>query len=60
MVPGLSDDVSGRIVDRADGLPLYAVETIRMLIAGGRLVQQHGRCVPAGKPLVAGSHVIAW
>ena len=53
MIPGLSETVASRIVERADGLPLYAVETIRMLIAGGRLVQKDGRCVAAGKPLGA-------
>ena len=42
MIPGLSDAVWSSIVERADGLPLYAVETIRMLIAGGRLVQEDG------------------
>ena len=53
MIPGLSETVTSRIVERADGLPLYAVETIRMLIASGRLVQQDGHCVAAGKPLGA-------
>ncbi|MFL5678160.1 MAG: AAA family ATPase [Chloroflexota bacterium] len=53
MIPGLSEAVSSRIVERADGLPLYAVETIRMLLASGRLVQDGPRLVAAGKPLGA-------
>ena len=35
LVPGLSDDVVARIRDRADGVPLYAVETVRMLLNRG-------------------------
>ena len=37
-VPGISDDAAGAIVGRAEGIPLYAVETIRMLIDRGDLV----------------------
>ena len=36
------------IVARADGIPLYAVETVRMLLAEGRLVAR-GRRLPAGR-----------
>ena len=39
------------IVDRADGIPLYAVETVRMLIAEGRLVAEDGRYSPTGTSL---------
>jgi len=53
MIPGLSEAVSSRIVERADGLPLYAVETVRMLVASGRLALDGGRLVAAGKPLGA-------
>jgi hypothetical protein len=49
----LTDVVVREIVTRADGLPLYAVETIRMLVASGRLTQDGGRLVAAGKPLGA-------
>ena len=35
MVPGISDDLVARIVDRAEGVPLYAVETVRMLLDRG-------------------------
>ena len=37
LVPGLPDDAVARIRDRADGIPLYAVETVRMLIDRGLL-----------------------
>ncbi len=53
MVPGLSETVVTKILERADGLPLYAVETIRMLLASGRLIQDGGKLVAAGKPLGA-------
>jgi class 3 adenylate cyclase/tetratricopeptide (TPR) repeat protein len=35
---GLPDHVGDQIVERAEGVPLYAVETVRMLIDQGRLV----------------------
>ena len=41
LVPGLPDEVSARIRDRAEGVPLYAVETVRMLLDRG-LLQQDG------------------
>jgi class 3 adenylate cyclase len=31
-VPGLSGELRGQILDRAEGIPLYAVETVRMLL----------------------------
>ena len=37
LVPGLPDDAVARIRDRADGIPLYAVETVRMLLDRGLL-----------------------
>ncbi len=42
MAPGLPDDLSARILDRAAGVPLYAVETVRMLIDRGLLVSRDG------------------
>jgi class 3 adenylate cyclase/tetratricopeptide (TPR) repeat protein len=39
LVPGLPDEVVERIRDRADGVPLYAVETVRMLLDRGLLEQ---------------------
>jgi class 3 adenylate cyclase/tetratricopeptide (TPR) repeat protein len=38
MAPGISQDVVDLIVDRAGGVPLYAVEYVRMLINTGDLV----------------------
>ena len=40
LVPGLPDDVLRRIVERSEGVPLYAVETIRMLLDRGALLQE--------------------
>ncbi|HEU0303604.1 MAG TPA: adenylate/guanylate cyclase domain-containing protein [Gaiellaceae bacterium] len=37
LVPGMPDDVRTQIRERADGIPLYAVETVRMLIDRGAL-----------------------
>ncbi len=48
LVPGLPEAAAARIVSRADGVPLYAVETVRMLIAEGRLEERGGVYVPAG------------
>jgi len=41
-IPGLPDDVSARILERAEGIPFYAVETVRMLIDRGILVRENG------------------
>ena len=51
MAPEPPGQVVARILERADGLPLYAVETIRMLVATGRLAQEGGRVVMAGGAL---------
>jgi class 3 adenylate cyclase len=48
MVPGLPEAAVRTILERADGIPLYAVETIRTLVADDRLVEQDGHCVPTG------------
>jgi class 3 adenylate cyclase/tetratricopeptide (TPR) repeat protein len=37
LVPGLPPEVHDRIRERAEGVPLYAVETVRMLLDRGRL-----------------------
>ena len=39
LVPGLPDVMLERILARAEGVPLYAVETVRMLLDRGLLVQ---------------------
>src|SRR5439155_25234684 len=41
LVPGLPVELRERIRDRAEGIPLYAVETVRMLLDRG-LVERHG------------------
>ena len=51
IAPDLPAPVVARILERADGLPLYAVETIRMLVATGRLAQEGGRVVMTGRTL---------
>src|SRR4029077_4569101 len=42
MAPGLPADLSTRILERAAGVPLYAVETVRMLLDRGLLVSKDG------------------
>ena len=49
LVPGLPAATVRSIVARADGIPLYAVETIRMLLADGRLTEVDGRYEPVGE-----------
>ncbi len=39
-VPGLSEELRQRILDRAEGIPFYAVETVRMLLDRGVLVRE--------------------
>jgi tetratricopeptide (TPR) repeat protein len=39
---GLPLTLVDRIVERAEGVPLYAVETLRMLVDSGRLVERDG------------------
>ncbi|HEY2917327.1 MAG TPA: adenylate/guanylate cyclase domain-containing protein [Candidatus Limnocylindrales bacterium] len=41
-VPGLPESATRSIIERAEGIPLYAVETIRMLVAEGRLRDREG------------------
>jgi class 3 adenylate cyclase/tetratricopeptide (TPR) repeat protein len=48
LVPDLPDGVRQTIIKRADGIPLYAVEMIRMLVADGRLAERDGIYVPVG------------
>jgi class 3 adenylate cyclase/tetratricopeptide (TPR) repeat protein len=42
LVGGLPEAVVRSIVARADGIPLYAVETVRMLVSEGRLAEVEG------------------
>jgi tetratricopeptide (TPR) repeat protein len=48
LVPGLPEATTEAIVRRADGIPLYAVEMVRALVADGRLVEVDGSYRPAG------------
>jgi class 3 adenylate cyclase/tetratricopeptide (TPR) repeat protein len=48
LVPGLPDLASRAIASRAGGIPLYAVETVRMLVTEGRLKEEGGVYVPVG------------
>lgn len=48
-VPGLSQSVVDAILARADGVPLYAVETVRSLVADGQLQRVDGTYRPVGQ-----------
>ncbi|HEY7208439.1 MAG TPA: adenylate/guanylate cyclase domain-containing protein [Gaiellaceae bacterium] len=47
-VPGLPDELRARILDRAEGIPFYAVETVRMLLDRGLIVREGNTFRPAG------------
>jgi class 3 adenylate cyclase/tetratricopeptide (TPR) repeat protein len=49
LVPGLPGDVREQILQRAEGVPLYAVETVRMLLDRGLLVQEGAVYSPVGE-----------
>ena len=40
LVPGLPEELHARILERAEGVPLYAVETVRMLLGRGLVAQE--------------------
>ena len=48
LAPGLPDAVVDRVLERAEGIPMYAVETVRMLLADGRLAIEGGVARPTG------------
>jgi class 3 adenylate cyclase/tetratricopeptide (TPR) repeat protein len=48
LVPGLPEELQARIRERAEGMPLYAVETVRMLLDRGLVVERDHSYVPAG------------
>jgi class 3 adenylate cyclase/tetratricopeptide (TPR) repeat protein len=48
-VPGLPPAAREAILARAEGVPLYAVETVRMLVAEGRLERSDGGYRPTGE-----------
>ncbi len=43
LVPGLPQELAARIRERAEGIPLYAVETVRMLLDRGLLAPEDDR-----------------
>ncbi|MFY9586075.1 MAG: AAA family ATPase, partial [Actinomycetota bacterium] len=48
LVPGLPDELRDKILERAEGVPLYAVETVRMLLDRGLLAQEGASYRPTG------------
>ena len=49
LVPGLPPELRDRILERAEGIPLYAVETVRTLLDRGLLAQE-GRATSRRAP----------
>src|SRR5512143_523159 len=49
LVPGLPSGLRNQILKRAEGVPLYAVETVRMLLDRGLLVADGTVYRPAGE-----------
>jgi len=48
LVPGLPETAMRTILERAEGIPLYAVETVRMLLNDGRLEREGDVYRPIG------------
>jgi tetratricopeptide (TPR) repeat protein len=48
LVPGLPDPLRDQILGRAEGVPLYAMETVRMLLDRGHLVREGSAYRPTG------------
>jgi predicted ATPase len=48
LVPGLAEDMRAQILERAEGIPLYAVETVRMLLDRGLLEREGSAYRPSG------------
>jgi class 3 adenylate cyclase/tetratricopeptide (TPR) repeat protein len=49
LVSGLPAEARGRIVSQAEGIPLYALETVRALADRGALASGNGKLRPAGE-----------
>ena len=47
-VAGLPETVVQQVLERAEGVPLYAVETIRMLVDRGQLLERDGALTVSG------------
>lgn len=43
LVPGIPQELIRLVAERAEGIPLYAVELVRMLLGQGRIVERGGR-----------------
>jgi class 3 adenylate cyclase/predicted ATPase len=48
LVPGLPDELAAEIGARSEGVPLYAVETVRMLLDRGLVAQEGSRYIVTG------------
>src|SRR5262249_37718262 len=48
LVPGLPEELRESILERAEGIPLYAVETVRMLLDRGLLAREGDVYRPIG------------
>jgi tetratricopeptide (TPR) repeat protein len=49
LVPGLPEAAANEIVRQSEGVPLYAVETVRMMVTAGQLkLEEDGRYAVAG------------
>ena len=48
LAPGLPEELAAQIRTRAEGMPLYAIETVRMLLDRGLLAQDGPRYVVTG------------
>jgi class 3 adenylate cyclase/tetratricopeptide (TPR) repeat protein len=48
LAPGLPEELQARILERAEGIPLYAVETVRMLLDRGLLKLEGSEYRPTG------------
>jgi len=48
LVPGLPMTVVERVLERAEGIPLYAIETVRMLLSEGLVAPEDGVYRPVG------------
>ena len=55
LVPGLPAGLRTQILARAEGVPLYAVETVRMLLDRGALVQEGPVYQPVGEIAARGA-----
>jgi class 3 adenylate cyclase/tetratricopeptide (TPR) repeat protein len=49
LVPGLAPEITERILERAQGIPLYALETVRMLLDRELLERVNGDYRPTGR-----------